>query len=338
MCSSSLRARTAARRKSARRYTLGEAITSERAAQQALAGLQEVPQGYRAGDVYPLRDERASISRKLANPPAFVADAMRRLQEDHQARAEGYTISKRPDWVPCLRSAARGAAPARNDVRGACVMLPIRCTDDRLFEPIGSALLCAGCAGSRPADAHVHPCRAGSRRAAGAARGAGNAAACLAAAGPAHRGQGVGQAREPHADRRLQGARRRHLHRRPDEARAQGEGRRHGHARQPRPVGGPLRHKRRPRLRAVRAARQLAREERGHAGLRRRARRGRRRLRRGQRACRALRQGEGLPLSARLPCRPRQGRGDLCAGAVPGRAPTSMRSTRRSAWARASAA
>jgi len=61
-------------------------------------------------------------------------------------------------------------------------------------------------------------------------------AICVAAAARAHRRDRRGQAREPHADRRLQGARRCRLHR-PAQARAAGpQGHHHGDARQSRSI------------------------------------------------------------------------------------------------------
>ena len=98
---------------------------------------------------------------------------------------------------------------------------------------------------------------------------AADAGACVAAACRAARRARRRQAREPHADRRLQGARRAGLCR-PPEARAAGT-RRHylGDPRQSRPEprlrGGPL------RLAGddLRAARQFGREEPRHAGVRR---------------------------------------------------------------------
>ncbi len=71
---------------------------------------------------------------------------------------------------------------------------------------------------------------------------------------------------------------------------------------------------------AVRAARQLAREERGDAGLRRRADRGGRRFRRERGACRALCSSARLSLRALVSSRSGQGRRHLRAGNVPGHA------------------
>ena len=101
----------------------------------------------------------------------------------------------------------------------------------------------------------------------------------------AHRRRCRGQAREPHADRRLQGARRARLCRAP-QARAQPHVKgivtatRGNH-------GQSLRVRlraRRHRLHGGGAVRQFDREERRHAGVRRRADRARPRLRRGARA------------------------------------------------------
>ena len=64
------------------------------------------------------------------------------------------------------------------------------------------------------APTHVRPDRPRGCRPAGARDHAADPAIRLAAAGRAHRLRGLGQAREPHSDRRLQGAQRHRLHRR----------------------------------------------------------------------------------------------------------------------------
>ena len=118
-----------------------------------------------------------------------------------------------------------------------------------------------------------------------------------AAAGASRRGQ----AREPHADRRLQGARRAGLSR-PAEARAPEYARDHlGHARQSRPEP---RFRGRPPRRSgddLRAARQFGREEPRHARVRRRARRAWRGFSGGARGSRAPRRVRRTPHGAVVP-------------------------------------
>ena len=122
-----------------------------------------------------------------------------------------------------------------------------------------------------------------------------------------------GQAREPHADRRLQGARRAGLSR-PAEAGAAEHARDHfRHARQSR-AEPCLR--RRPSRRSggdLCAARQFGREEPRHARVRRRTGRAWRGLSGGRRRSRAPRPVRRPAHGAVVPSRPRARRRDLCA-------------------------
>ena len=165
---------------------------------------------------------------------------------------------------------------------------------------------------------------------------AADAAILLAAARPARRRRGLGQAREPHAGRRLQGARRTRLSRRPAARSSPGRRRHRGHPRQSRPVVAFA--ARRAGLRGGhrRAPRQQRREERRHAGARRRADRarprfpGRLRARQRPRArARCMRAARSIPTlvpaSRAMP--------SSCSAPCP----ISTRSTCRSAWAPASA-
>ena len=89
----------------------------------------------------------------------------------------------------------------------------------------------------------------------------------LAPALAARRRRDLGQAREPPADRRLQGARRPHLHPPPAPRPAERPGRHRRHPRQPRPEHRLRRAPVRPALRGGRAARQQPVQERRHARL-----------------------------------------------------------------------
>ena len=146
-----------------------------------------------------------------------------------------------------------------------------------------------------------------------------DAADRLAAAGRAHRRRGLGQAREPHAHRRLQGAGRPRLHGRSAPA-WRGRGRDRRHSGQSRPEHRLRRDPARPCFHPGGAGGQCRRQERGDERIRWRAGGARRRFRGRVRsrpdACGRARPGARAFLRRTA----RAGRRHLCAGALHRRA------------------
>ena len=138
----------------------------------------------------------------------------------------------------------------------------------------------------------------------------------LAAVGGANRARRRRQAREPHADRRVQSPWRARLYGSFAARRRKTQRRRHGDTRQSRPVGGA-------RRRALRHSggdrdpgRKFTREERGDGGLRRRTGHRRQGFRREPRGRRADPARARLSFRAVVSPRPGDGRRDLRAGIV----------------------